>query len=578
MINRLSHHASRGTAAALVLVLLTLTAGSAVTSHAKQSSNTAQATASPSPCSDSFEDDGVPAQAKTIVLGETQTHVFCPAGDADWLVFFANEGKGYGIETSELTVGVDTYLNLFAPDGRTLLTTNDDAPGAHGPSRLLFYPSADGWYYVQAKNQGNIGYAGLHYSINLQQVDQPTGTPTRSSTATPTPTRQAPPTATPTQPAFATGLLHPQKGDGGVDVFTVGPQDGMLPDGLEPNDSGESARPISVGAAYKYLNFVPRSQAPADADFYTFRAKPSLCYLVQTGDLSAGLDTTILLWQEVAAKERWKLVAQNDDAQPRTPNLGSAVRVCTSTDSNMVVEVRNYDGTVATDPHGKSYSLSLLIDPPTPTPTSVPPTTVSQRAPAQPQPPQPQARTDGQGAGPAPVTQAQQAQQQQPTRVVQAQVASPTAVPPTATIAPTATPIPASPTAAPSATPAPPNVSVDVVAYIADAAASGPNPGDGIVELPVLLVDLRTNAVIQRAVTDENGHAQLSWQWQGPVRVAMPAFRWGRTLQLQDFTFDPDFNGVGTGGTDRTGARIDAGGTLLLQARMSSYLLPGIYP
>lgn len=105
---------------------------------------------------------------------------------------------------------------------------------------------------------------------------------------------------------------------------------------------------------------------------------------------------------------------------------------------------------------------------------------------------------------------------------------------------------------------------------MADAAATGPNPGDGIAGLPVLLVDERTNAVIQRAVTDRNGHAQLSWQWQGPVRVTLPAFRWGRTLQLRDFASDTN------GGT--TGTAASKGGTLSLQARMLNYPLPGIYP
>lgn len=32
------------------------------------------------PCRDSYEDDGVPSQARTIVIGETQTHLFCPEG------------------------------------------------------------------------------------------------------------------------------------------------------------------------------------------------------------------------------------------------------------------------------------------------------------------------------------------------------------------------------------------------------------------------------------------------------------------------------------------------------------------
>ena len=101
------------------------------------------------------------------------------------------------------------------------------------------------------------------------------------------------------------------------------------------------------------------------------------------------------------------------------------------------------------------------------------------------------------------------------------------------------------------------------MAYIGDQTSTGPNPGDGIVDLPVLLVDVRTNAVIQSAVTDSNGHAQLNWHWTGLVRVAMPAFRWGRTLQLSDFKAD-------------TGPTI--GGSLMLQAKMSQYTLPGIYP
>src|SRR5205807_282999 len=102
------------------------------------------------------------------------------------------------------TVGVDTYLNLLAPDGRTLLAENDDAEGVHGPSRLVFYPQADGWYFVQAKNQGDIGYPGLQYSLSLGQVDIPTATPvpTKQATATATlrPSQPAQPSPQPVQP------------------------------------------------------------------------------------------------------------------------------------------------------------------------------------------------------------------------------------------------------------------------------------------------------------------------------------------------------------------------------------------
>lgn len=536
-------HQMRHWATSAILLLLFL-AGSAQGSPAVAAQ--VSPTVSPDACMDRFENDGVASQAKPLVIGETQTHTFCPVRDADWVTFFAKQGRGYSIETSQLATGVDTYLNLFAPDGRTLLATNDDAEGAHGPSRLVFYPRSDGWYFVQAKNQGDIGYPGLQYSISLKQIDLPTSTPPPPASPTIRPLIPSP-----TQTPFAADLLHPQKGDGGLDVFVAGPIGAMLPDGLELNDSREAAKAVNVGATYKYLNFVPSSlgagaSSGADTDFFTFRAKPGLCYLVQTGDLSSGLDTTVLLWQSVPTKDKWKLVGQSDDAHPGAPDLSSAVRWCSRADGAAVIEVRNYGGVVATDPRGKTYSLSLMVDPPTPTPTRVPPTLLPQQPSTQP----------GQEVRVQQVPVGSSAQQAPPTLPPARPTATAKTVPSRTAVPPTATPIPASPTPMPS-------VSVDVVAYIGDQTSTGPNPGDGIVDLPVLLVDVRTNAVIQRAVTDSNGHAQLTWQWRGSVRVAMPAFRWGRTLQLSDFKAD-------------TGATV--GGSLILQAKMSQYTLPGIYP
>ena len=504
----------------------------------------AQAAATPTAdlCRDRYEDDGVPSQAKPLVIGETQNHLFCPAGDADWLTFFANRGKGYRIETSFAGAGVDSYLNLFAPDGRTLITANDDAPGARGASQITFYPPADGWYYIQAKNQGDIGYAGLGYSIGLRQLDAPTSTATATATkppATPAPTQK---------PASAGDLLHPQpSSEGGLPVFAAGPPDATAQDAFEPNDAREQAKPVNVGALYKYLNFIHQVQASTDVDFYTFRAKPGLCYLVKTQDLSPGLDTTILLWQAVNGREKWKLVAQNDDAHLGTADLGSSVRWCATADRDVVAEVRNYGGRVATDPLGKTYSLAVMVDPPTPAPTKVPAGSPPEHAP-------PQRHQSAQGTAAQGVP-AQSRLPQAPAVPSPTATAPPTSTPPAPSASPTLTALPASPTATP------PQVSVDVVAYIADQSATGPNPGDGIVGLPVLLVDVRTNAVIERIATDENGHARITWEWQGPVRVALPAFRWGKTLQLGDFT-------AGSGN----------GKSLLLQARMSGYALPGIYP
>src|SRR5689334_22044590 len=77
------------------------------------------------PCRDAYEDDGVPAQAPAIALDQTQAHTFCPAGDSDWLRFYATAGVTYRLHTGNSTPAVSSYLYLFAPDGQTLLARND---------------------------------------------------------------------------------------------------------------------------------------------------------------------------------------------------------------------------------------------------------------------------------------------------------------------------------------------------------------------------------------------------------------------------------------------------------------------
>src|SRR4051794_3060506 len=75
----------------LLLGLLSLL-GSARTDAAPPAQST--------PCADAYEDDGVPAQARPLGLGETQAHTFCPAGDADWLTFYAAPSATYQVTTT----------------------------------------------------------------------------------------------------------------------------------------------------------------------------------------------------------------------------------------------------------------------------------------------------------------------------------------------------------------------------------------------------------------------------------------------------------------------------------------------
>ena len=170
------------------------------------------ATVTPGPCYDAFEPDGVPETARTILIGTTQKHSICPVADADWVRFFALGGKVYTIRTSNLGVGLDSYMFLFDSDGQTLIARNDDG-GDGVSSRIDFYPQEDGWYFAQIKNAGDIGGPEQVYDLSLAVqpgVPQPAGTATSiiappvqttpgatATTIPPQPTR--PPVPTPTQ-------------------------------------------------------------------------------------------------------------------------------------------------------------------------------------------------------------------------------------------------------------------------------------------------------------------------------------------------------------------------------------------
>jgi hypothetical protein len=182
--------------------------------------NTSTPTAAP--CNDSFETDGVPTDAKIILIGTIQKHSICPAGDADWTKFYARAGKVYTIRTANLGPGLDSYMYVFDTDGSKILAQNDDG-GEGVASRIDFFPLRDDWYYVQVKNAGDIGGAEQTYDLALTVVP---GVPQPPATASPI---IAPPiTVTtgaqqPTQPAQATRPPVPSP--------TQGPQQPTPPSG-----------------------------------------------------------------------------------------------------------------------------------------------------------------------------------------------------------------------------------------------------------------------------------------------------------------------------------------------------------
>lgn len=70
---------------------------------------------------DAYEPDDV--NPKAIAVGETQEHNFFPDGDIDRLSFYAKSGRNYQILTSDLSLGVDTFLQVNL---NNQVWTNDD--------------------------------------------------------------------------------------------------------------------------------------------------------------------------------------------------------------------------------------------------------------------------------------------------------------------------------------------------------------------------------------------------------------------------------------------------------------------
>ncbi len=126
-------------------------------------------------CNDLYEPDGLPEQASTIKPNDTQkTHRLCPAGDADWIKFFALAGYTYFIYTDSRDngapiPGADPIMFLFNRDGQTLIDFNNNIIGGTSlDASVTFRPSADGIYFIQIKNVGDIGDIKIVYSLTVK--------------------------------------------------------------------------------------------------------------------------------------------------------------------------------------------------------------------------------------------------------------------------------------------------------------------------------------------------------------------------------------------------------------------------
>lgn len=123
---------------------------------------------------DAYESDNTAAAAKVIAYGALQQRSTYPAGDVDWIKFSATAGAMYRIETTRATILPDVFTNLelYAPNGTTLLASDYDGAGRYNFSRLVWTAPSTGTYYLKVSGpplmEGNyalqvLGTAGLRY-------------------------------------------------------------------------------------------------------------------------------------------------------------------------------------------------------------------------------------------------------------------------------------------------------------------------------------------------------------------------------------------------------------------------------
>jgi RHS repeat-associated protein len=247
-------------------------------------------TPTPVPCVDTYEPNNTVAQAGTFAIGTTQTHRFCVAGDQDWTSFTAAAGQTYVIETRNLAAGVDTILELYQPNGTTLIVADDDG-GGNRASRIQQTFTTAGTYYVKARDYSSVaGGATLSYDLRISDPQAPTPTPT----AVPTPT----PVTCPS-------------------------------DAYEPNNTPAQARVFDIGEQQNHaLCFA------GDQDWTVFTGVAGVQYRIETLDLASGTDTYL----ELYGADGTTLLASDDDGGP---GLASALTITATESISHYVMIRH---------------------------------------------------------------------------------------------------------------------------------------------------------------------------------------------------------------------------------------------
>jgi hypothetical protein len=289
-------------------------------------------------CRDQYEPDDIVGQQKSIALGETQTHNFCPEGDFDLVYFPVKKERWYNVYTSNLAMGVDTMISVglvptIARYCNPPNCANDDISPGNLASEIIFQADADGTALVSIDNRYQHG-PDKTYQITVKEiVPTPTTTPSITPTPTPTPTRTSTPTAT-TVPSPTPGY----------DLY-------------EPNNSFSTAWPIN--SSEKYFAYIDPG---SDLDYFRFNIQNA--------------DYPITVWLTIPDPEKMlygiDLYDANYNRMDTKANQAGESTISFTHDPQDTGRyyVRVYSIQNRFDP-SKAYELRVAFDvPPMPTPTS----------------------------------------------------------------------------------------------------------------------------------------------------------------------------------------------------------------
>jgi len=201
-------------------------------------------------------DDSIAEAAPITTDGRPQAHNLHIQGDEDYLCFEATAGNAYTIETQGLGGDIDPVMYLYDSEGQEL-AHNDDASFDTLAPRLVWVAPSSGRYCVMVEDlAGEATGIDANYSISVRES------------------------------AFAEGA-----------------------DQYEPDDSlSQSSLIASDGTRQKHT-----FHTSTDVDYVSFAAQEGVEYTIQTGNLQAGCDTIIYLYDDAGVE-----LVYDDDASDET--------------------------------------------------------------------------------------------------------------------------------------------------------------------------------------------------------------------------------------------------------------------